>query len=130
MIILHTHFGEIIFYNICKNLFPNFINKQKKEVCICTLGKEENKYIKDFVEHYKGLGVDKIFIYDNNAKNGEKFDDVLSEYINILKIYNHSFFLYNFCKKIFINYYSSIVIINIKKNMIGLFSLTLMSLSI
>ena len=91
LIILHTHFGEIIFYNICKNLFPNFINKQKKEVCICTLGKEENKYIKDFVEHYKGLGVDKIFIYDNNEKNGEKFDDVLSEYIKegFIEIFNY-----------------------------------------
>ena len=81
LVILYTYFGEIIFYNIFKSIFPNFIKKQKKEICICTLGKEENKYIKHFVEHYKNLGVDKIFLYDNNDKNGENFEDVLSEYI-------------------------------------------------
>ena len=37
------------------------------------------------------MGVDKIFIYDNNEKNGEKFDDVLSEYIKegFIEIFNY-----------------------------------------
>ena len=89
--ILYTYFGEIIFYNICKNLFSNFINRQKNEVCICTIGKEENRYIKEFVEHYKKLGVDKIFLYDNNKKKGERFESVLSEYIKegFVKIFNY-----------------------------------------
>lgn len=52
------------------------------KVCICTLGKEENKYIKEFVEHYKNYGVDKIYLYDNNNIDGERFNDVIDEYIN------------------------------------------------
>ena len=51
------------------------------KICLCTLGKNENRYIKEFVEHYKKYGVDKIFIYDNNDKNGEKFEDVIMKYI-------------------------------------------------
>ena len=54
---------------------------KKSEVCLCTLGKEENKYAKEFVEHYKKYGIDKIIIYDNNDLDGEKFETVLSDYI-------------------------------------------------
>lgn len=39
-------------------------------------------YAREFVEHYKLYGVDKIFIYDNNDINGEKFENVLSDYIS------------------------------------------------
>jgi hypothetical protein len=90
-VILYAYFGENIFYNICKILFSNFINIQKSEVCICTIGKEENRYIKEFVEHYKKLGVDKIFLYDNNKKKGERFDSILSEYIKegFVEIFNY-----------------------------------------
>ncbi len=28
------------------------------KVCVCTLGKLENKYIREFVQHYKNYGVD------------------------------------------------------------------------
>ena len=51
------------------------------KVCICTCGKQENKYAKEFVNHYYNYGIDKIFIYDNNDNNGENFSDVLSDYI-------------------------------------------------
>ena len=57
------------------------INKNIK-VCLCTLGKKENLYAKEFVDHYKNLGINKIFIYDNNEKNDERFDLVLKDYIN------------------------------------------------
>ena len=42
-----------------------------------------NNYIREFVEHYKKLGVDKIFLYDNNDLNGENFNIILNEYVNI-----------------------------------------------
>ena len=51
-------------------------------VCVCTIGKMENRYIREFVEHYKKYGINKIFLYDNNDINGEKFEDVISDYIN------------------------------------------------
>ena len=56
---------------------------QKKEmkVGMCTIGKNDNKYIKEFVQYYEQFGVDKIFLYDNNDSKGEKFDDIISDYI-------------------------------------------------
>ena len=82
--------------NILQNMFKshfssNKINIQNNRVCVCTVGKKENKYIKEFIEHYKSLGVDKIFLYDNNDKNGEKFDTILSEYIkdDFVEIFNY-----------------------------------------
>ena len=57
--------------------------KEDKEikVCVCTLGKDENRYIREFVHHYETYDVDKIFLYDNNDVNGEKFDEVINDYI-------------------------------------------------
>jgi ABC-type branched-subunit amino acid transport system substrate-binding protein len=51
------------------------------KVCICTLGKEENKYIIEFIEYYKNMGVDKIYLYDNNNIDGEHFEEVIDNYI-------------------------------------------------
>ncbi len=57
------------------------INQRKKGICICSIGKDENKYIKEFVEYYQSLKIDKIIIFDNNDINGENFEDVLKYYI-------------------------------------------------
>ena len=71
---------ELQSQNIIKNL----------KVCVCTLGKQENKYILEFVEHYKNYGVDKIYLYDNNDLNGEKFESIIGEYLenNFVEIIN------------------------------------------
>ena len=61
--------------------FPTKINFTHK-ICLCTIGKDENKYIREFVEFYKNKEVDKIFLYDNNDLNGEKFEYVINDYIN------------------------------------------------
>ena len=73
----------LYFLNIAKRneLFRDYKLSNMK-ICICTLGKNENRYIKDFVEHYKNYGVDKIYLYDNNDLNGERFEDVIGNYIN------------------------------------------------
>ena len=55
----------------------------KTKVCLCTLGKEENRYIREFVDYYKKIGVDKIYLYDNNNFKGEGFEEVIADYINI-----------------------------------------------
>ena len=57
-------------------------SKANIRVCLCTLAKLENKYIREFIQHYYQYGVDKIFLYDNNDINGEKFEDILKDYIN------------------------------------------------
>lgn len=79
-----------------RHLFPNpekmsetcerFYNRQTDEkpakVAVCAIGRLENRYAVEWVEHYNSLGVDKIFIYDNNhVDDGELFADVLQPYI-------------------------------------------------
>ncbi len=78
-----------------KNILCNlnkYIKKSafKSKVGLCVIGKQENKYAKEFVEYYKSIGFDHIFIYDNNDKDDEKFEEVLSEYIsqNFVSIIN------------------------------------------
>ena len=82
---ISINFKKIIFIFFIYAIF--FINIQKYtkflKICICTLGKQENKYIKEFIEFYKEFGIDKIFIYDNNNINGEYFENIISKYINL-----------------------------------------------
>ena len=61
------------------------------KVALCCIGRLENRYIKEFVEHYKKIGVDKIFIYDNNHDEEEHFEDVIECYIkdNFVDIINY-----------------------------------------
>ena len=75
---------SIVFLLILFILFISiYTNKKEKlnKVCLCAIAKEENKYIREFVEHYKNYDIDKIYIYDNNDKNGEKFEDVIEDFI-------------------------------------------------
>ena len=71
----------LIIFGITKTKKPP-LKENKIKVCLCSIGKEENLYIKEFVSHYKKIGYDNIFIYDNNDINGEKFEDVLQNEIN------------------------------------------------
>ena len=52
------------------------------KVCLCVIGKKENLYVKEFVNHYIKLGYNKIFIYDNNDINDERFEDIIQEEID------------------------------------------------
>ena len=56
--------------------------KSKIKICLCTLARKDNKYIKEFSKFYEKNGVDKIFLYDINDKNEDKLDEKLKDYIN------------------------------------------------
>ena len=68
---------------------------QKKKVikiALCTMAKEENLYVKEFISYYIKLGVDKIFIYDDNNLDSENIIDeinLLDEYKNYVHIYKN-----------------------------------------
>ena len=51
------------------------------KIALCAIVKNENLYIRDWIEYHKKLGIDKIFLYDNNDINGEKLSDVINDYI-------------------------------------------------
>ena len=52
-----------------KEYINNDIDNDIK-ACICTLGKKENRYIREYVSYYEKYGIDKIYLYDNNDING------------------------------------------------------------
>ena len=79
----------IAFFILNNNLFNfipksiSFLSKPSKniKVCVCVVGKRENLYAEEYVNYYKSIGYNHIFIYDNNEENDEKFEDVLQEEI-------------------------------------------------
>ena len=52
------------------------------KVALCVIGRLENRYAIEFVEYYKKLGIDHIYIGDNNNDGEEYFEDVLQSYID------------------------------------------------
>ena len=65
----------------------NLKNKNPKsnniKVALCTMGKKENLYVNEFVGYHLKIGIDHIFIYDDNGPNEEKIKDAISiEYKN------------------------------------------------
>ena len=90
--LLNKNILKFFFISINIILINIKINKNKElKVCLCTIGKKENLYVSEFVEHYKKIGYDKIFIYDNNNVGDEKFEEVLSKQIsnNFVEIINY-----------------------------------------
>ena len=68
-----------IFSNNIRNIInPSSIIKKssKTKVAMCARAKLENRYIKYFVEYYKKLGYDHMYLYDNNGPNNEALADV------------------------------------------------------
>lgn len=67
-------------------IVKDFKNKNnitsKLGVLLCCIGRLENKYIREYVEYYKGIGVSNICLYDNNYDGEEDFRDVIGDYID------------------------------------------------
>ena len=62
------------------------------KIALIVIGRLENRYAIEFIEYYKKLGIDTIFIVDNNNDDEEWFEEVLSEsYIekNSIKIIHY-----------------------------------------
>jgi hypothetical protein len=51
------------------------------KMALVAIGRRENLYAVEFVQHYQKLGFDNIFILDNNHDGEEHFEDVLSPFI-------------------------------------------------
>ena len=78
----------IIIINIrATHLFSPHLNYNKNvkdvKVCLCAIGKKENLYAQEYVQHYKNLGYNHVFLYDNNVFGDEKFDNVLQNEVKV-----------------------------------------------
>ena len=102
-------------------LLKKILINNKIKVCICTVGKLENNYIKEFIIHYKKYGVDKIYLYDNNDLDSERFEDVISDYIknDYVQLFNYrgktskQLGIYNHCYKLNNNNYDWLIFYDI-----------------
>lgn len=58
-------------------------------VVMCAMAKNEHHYINEWVEYYLNLGVDKIYIYDNDNQSSPFLKDYISiEYLPKVRIIN------------------------------------------
>lgn len=53
----------------------------EKKVAVCAIGRNENRYAVEWVEHYQRLGVSKIFIYDNYATGETPLAETLAHFV-------------------------------------------------
>lgn len=59
------------------------------KVYVCALAKNEHLYINEWVSHYFKIGVDKIFIFDNDDKDSPNIRDYIDkEYLPKMRIIN------------------------------------------
>ena len=87
-------YKEIYYSNKNCQIFTYLCNEYKIKVIkivLVVIIKNENLYIKEFIDHYFFIGVDNVIIYDNNDINGEILEDILYDYINngFVKILNY-----------------------------------------
>jgi len=81
IIIIH----HIIFID---NGQKSYSDKKDINVALCTMGKEENLYLNEFIGYYLKLGVNHIFIYDDNDEDIEKITNVIDKkYLGNITIY-------------------------------------------
>ena len=66
-----------------KNLLPtaddNVQMPLRTKVAVCAIVRNENRYLREWIEWHKGLGVEKFFIYDNGHGNDENPRDVIGD---------------------------------------------------
>ena len=80
---LKIKYKEIYFSNNYYNFFFKTIEYSSiiYNTILYTIVKNENLYIREFIEHYLSIGINKIIVYDNNEEKGEKIEYILKDYI-------------------------------------------------
>ena len=74
----------LLFFLVKNNLkkLMKLSNKKKDNyfACFSGMGKLENRYVRELIEYYLNLGVEKFILGDNNDPNTEKLSDVIQDY--------------------------------------------------
>ena len=85
IIFLIINISYILFIRDGQN---DYIDKKDIRIALCTMGKEENLYVNEFVEYYIKIGIDHIFIYDDNESDVEKIVNFIDKkYLDNITIY-------------------------------------------
>lgn len=56
------------------------------KTALVAIGRRENQYAREWVEHYLNIGFNHIFICDNNRYLEERFEDVIGDYVEDGKV--------------------------------------------
>jgi len=51
------------------------------KTAVCCIIKQENLYLRDFIEYHKNIGFDNVILYDNNDEKGEYPQQVIGDHI-------------------------------------------------
>ena len=85
---------------IILNITSFSLKKKVIKVAMCSIGKKENLYVKEFISYYIKLGIDHLFIYDNNEPNTEKISNEIEypfkKFITISEKHKHKSQIYLF----------------------------------
>ena len=57
----------------------NYKRNNNIKIALCTMGKDENLYANEFIKYYINLGVNHLFIYDDNDDDEEKINDIMNK---------------------------------------------------
>ena len=63
--------------NYCKEFSKKALN-----ILLCIIIKGENIYLRQFIDYYFEIGVNKIIILDNNINDGEILEEIINDYID------------------------------------------------
>lgn len=76
-------------FNENKDFYLNLVSEEDflklvkiQKTLLCCIVKQENLYLRDFVEYYKNIGFTNILLYDNNDLEGEYPQQVIGDYIS------------------------------------------------
>lgn len=64
-------------------------------ISICLLTKDENKYLKEWIQHHLSIGVDHFYVYDNNSSQSARnivlreFDETRFTFVPWLIYHKH-----------------------------------------
>ena len=61
-------------------VFNNALSQYKYDLAVCAIFKNEARFLKEWIEFYKLIGVEHFYLY-NNFSN-DNYQDVLQPYIN------------------------------------------------
>ena len=68
--------------NSSKNLMKKEKYKSNTTILLIGIAKLENNYIREWVEYYKGIGISKIILCDNNDNNEERLSEPIKDYVD------------------------------------------------
>ena len=56
-------------------------DKHYSHTCICSIAKNQNIYVREYIEYYLSIGVEKFYFGDDNPEGFENLGDALDDYI-------------------------------------------------